>query len=570
MPEIHEIDSVEKLEAYLMTQPVSLSRFVAARNGLRAFPAFTKSFDDSPLSSLQKKRFFITVLRGVLICWLAYEHNEWLLSKEAKAVSSELKDFEKVLLRPNNAFRAISRSLDAIETPNSSPFFASRSVVSLGRDPMYSDINVLLSKVTDDIIRGSAIFIANEHKRDVNVLNESGRLEFFPPVFREKNLIPDQLIEWIGLWFESIEHGLVGTQNLVADCISRALSSLALGDVHFWRRDPDLVVKDLWARLHFEVSTYTRDVDEAVVAVSDQLIQTPADFRFSAQDYQPIDAIPFSDMARDRHFAETTLKEAIEKAQEFRQRLEQANADPRVKRSVERLLLALPHQFEALNPALVRSKTRPLEASAASYIAAGAEAELSPTAVADLLDLVGTLKDLQGCFPQIADVERNTVAIDIAGHEQEVEEALSAITESVRELSANYPSMVTDAATAAVGMLDDDISDASNQELKRDLLARSALVKRNFVSAFYRKLLFPVGRELARVGKRQYNVAVDELDGVTKKSVGTVLPLVALGGFDVRTAVLIAFLPLPFKGVKQAKEFIERFTNKGESGSDAV
>ncbi|WP_197435959.1 hypothetical protein, partial [Agrobacterium vitis] len=180
---------------------------------------------------------------------------------------------------------------------------------------------------------------------------------------------------------------------------------------NFWTRDPDSIIIEVEEVLRLYIDKYAFDLNQVGDNVVERLIQTPADFRFSSHDNQPIDAVPFKDAASNREFAETTLSDAVEKAQELRERLEQANANPSVKRSVDRLLAVLPTHLDALNPALMRSKTRSLEASALAYASAGAEAELFPDAVAELLALVGTLKDLQGCFPQIADVERNTVRL---------------------------------------------------------------------------------------------------------------------------------------------------------------
>jgi hypothetical protein len=383
----------------------------------------------------------------------------------------------------------------------------------------------------------------------------------------EKRIIPDELLELIGIWYSYVEQGFPRQQDHVVNRISRVLAFLVLGEVEFWHRDPDSVMNDIWERLNIEVGSAAPEADEAVLTVAEQLVQTPADFRFSAHDNQPIDAIPFNDTASDMDFAETTLLEAIGKAQEFRERLEMANADPRAKRSVERLLLVLPQQFEQLNPALMRSKTRALEASAIAYVAAGSEAELFPDAVADLLDLVGTLKDLQGCFPKIAQMERNTVAIEIAGREQEVEQTFSAITVSARELSANYPTMVTVAAAEAVGILDDDISDASSQDLKRDLLARSALIKHNYLSAFYRKLLSPFGREALRVGKLHYDAVLGgSVVGVRTASEKAFPAFVAyqIGGPLAAAAV---FLPELFNVLKQAKDVTDRLSKGTDNGS---
>ncbi|MVA73329.1 hypothetical protein GOZ81_19940 [Agrobacterium vitis] len=143
---------------------------------------------------------------------------------------------------------------------------------------------------------------------------------------------------------------------------------------------------------------------------------------------------------------------------------------------------------------------------------------------------------------------------------------MSAITVSARELSANYPAMITVAAVEAVGILDNDIADASNQEVKRNLLAGSALIKYNFLSAFYRKVLSPVGLEALRVSKLHYNAAIDGSVEGTKATFSKILPATIaylIGGPLVAAAVV---LPELFKSVKEAKELTDRLAveNKNE------
>ncbi|MGV2124501.1 hypothetical protein ACQZ4R_15595 [Agrobacterium vitis] len=377
--------------------------------------------------------------------------------------------------------------------------------------------------------------------------------------------------DWLNVvwnWYSSLRFGQL-PYSYLGYRHEAVVSGIAKERDSFWQRDPDTVMQDISSRLRLEETRPERIGDTAIEQIADQLVQTPADFRFSSQDNQPIDAVPFEDAASNKEFAETTLIDAVEKAREFRERLEKANADPSVKRSVDRLLAVLPVHLDALNPALMRSKTRSLEASAIAYASAGAEAELLPNAVAELLDLVGTLKDLQGCFPQIAEVERNTVAIEIAGREQEVETALSAITASARELSANYPGIITTSAVEAVAILDDDIADASNQNVKRNLLAGSALIKHNYLSALYRRVLSPIGVEALRVGKLYYKNTVDGSVVGVKTAAEKAFPAFVAYQIGGTLAAAAVFLPDLFKILKQANEFAEDLAedNKNESKS---
>ncbi|MEH0069764.1 hypothetical protein V6L77_04570 [Pannonibacter sp. Pt2-lr] len=345
------------------------------------------------------------------------------------------------------------------------------------------------------------------------------------------------------------------------------LSALAKEGDDFWERHPDEVMRDLAERLGNVAKSPVSD--DEIDGVQENLIQVAADFRFGENEKGAIDALPFSELARDPGFAGTTLSEAREKTQELADRLKRANAPGRVMRSVTRLLDSLPEQISDLNPALLRSRSRSLEADAIAYGAAGAEAELFPDAVSELLDVVGTLNDLQGCFPAIAEVERNIAAIDIAGREDKVQPELSVISASARELSAQYPHVMTEAAAEAVAALDADIADAADIEVKRDLLARSLLIKRNFLSAVYRKVLSPAGREALRVGKLHYDGAISgSVEGV-KKFAASAFPAVVAFYFTGPVGVLAVLLTGQFKSLKDAKDVVDRLKSDGQrSDSD--
>ena len=105
------------------------------------------------------------------------------------------------------------------------------------------------------------------------------------------------------------------------------------------------------------------------------------------------------------------LDEARHKAELLKELLDRSNAEQRVKTSVDGLLDALPEQISDLDEYRLRSRFRSIEADARAYL--NNEAELVPDAVASLVDLSETLKDLQSFYPALRNMEAEVEAIEI-------------------------------------------------------------------------------------------------------------------------------------------------------------
>jgi hypothetical protein len=343
----------------------------------------------------------------------------------------------------------------------------------------------------------------------------------------------------------------------LSDRLSRHFfRDLASLDRDFWEREPHTVITEIIKGISKGEAEYGERLGEPS-QIERQLVQAPAAFRFSTNDYGPIDAIPMPAETALQEFAFTMLAETREKACSLLARLEGANAARRVVSSVRRLSEVLPEQLDALNPALLRSRTRSLEADAIAFSSAGAEGELFADAVAAMLDLTATAKDLQSCFSEIASVEREAAKIEIAGREDQAEAVLAEIHVSAVELSARCPQLVTENAAAAVGALKADIADAPNVDVKNDLLASASLVSGNFVTAAYRKVLSTAGREALQLAGRHYQAAVKgSVVGTEELFKKAPLLLLAcyLGGPLLAGAAIFS----NFKSLKEAKDMADK------------
>ncbi|MVA72762.1 hypothetical protein GOZ81_16930, partial [Agrobacterium vitis] len=150
VPTIDEIDSAEKLSEHLKSQPSLLSRIIAARNGLRAFPVFLNSLDSYPLSARQKKILFNSTFHAVLIFLAFCEDAKFDVKLSVSTAIRNLKDSEKLLLKRSPALHSMLRSLDAIANPDSAHFFVGRSIHSLSQEKLLSSKDIIFQESLND------------------------------------------------------------------------------------------------------------------------------------------------------------------------------------------------------------------------------------------------------------------------------------------------------------------------------------------------------------------------------------------------------------------------------------
>lgn len=79
VPTIDEIDSAEKLEAYLKTRPPWEAQLLALRTALRVMPCIGNILSDDQIPSTLKKNCVLCVYRAILISWVAFSNtsDDW-------------------------------------------------------------------------------------------------------------------------------------------------------------------------------------------------------------------------------------------------------------------------------------------------------------------------------------------------------------------------------------------------------------------------------------------------------------------------------------------------------------
>lgn len=230
-------------------------------------------------------------------------------------------------------------------------------------------------------------------------------------------------------------------------------------------------------------ASFAHDVDQALQNVE---AQAPAAYRFRWQDNR-LEAAPPADIASDPEGAQILLDETRRKAEFLAERLERSNADKRVLTSVQGLLSVLPENVADLRPALLRSRARSVEADAQAYSSPGDEEQfLYPDALAALIDLSETARDLQGYFPSLRELEAEITALAI---EPSQVEAVKARLDEIVDEAAGHPEVVGPSAVEALRTMEALATEPAPPAVRQKRIADYALVVRNSISSVARVAL---------------------------------------------------------------------------------
>lgn len=233
------------------------------------------------------------------------------------------------------------------------------------------------------------------------------------------------------------------------------------------------------AALEKESEADFRPKNEAAELPKEIIEQRPAAYRFDQRSGR-IDALPERAKPFDPEIAADLLIELLDKARDLQERLSTANTDPRVRRSVDRLIEVL--AAEPLRPGLVLSCSRSIEADRDAFDSPEGRAELFPDAIARMNDLLLATRDLLAVYPIVRQIERERLALDIERRYLEpVAENVAAVA-----IAAQLSDSVTSTAAAALRAQDEAIAEAPTQAVKADLIADAVLVTENFARAVVR------------------------------------------------------------------------------------
>eukprot|EP00752_Nemacystus_decipiens_P000584 g584.t1 len=253
----------------------------------------------------------------------------------------------------------------------------------------------------------------------------------------------------------------------------------------WWARPPEDVNADIAAWLEERPSDPEPDPEfgeDLETALANLPAQTPAAYRFRWRDDR-ITAEPPDPSPGDSAVAQDLLDEARRKAEALCARLERSNADPYARQSVRGLLDSLPGAAGEVRAGLLLSRARSVLAVADAYAGPDEERELFPGAIAQILDLSETVRDLQGCFPEIRDIEGERMALAIDPAEVD---AIGGHLDTIVAQAVADDAVVDESAKEALETISDNADQDAPREVKQRLVADRLLVVRNFLSPLFR------------------------------------------------------------------------------------
>ncbi|MFC6857402.1 hypothetical protein ACFQHZ_17530, partial [Marivibrio halodurans] len=252
----------------------------------------------------------------------------------------------------------------------------------------------------------------------------------------------------------------------------------------WWKRPVSEVNADIAAWLNERPADpdYDRDLETALENLP---AQTPAAYRFHWRDDR-IKAEPPDPSPGDSPVAQDLLDEVRRKANDLSERLERLNADPHAHRSVRGLLDVLPPGAGELRPGLLLSRARSVEAIATAYAGPDEERELFPGAVSQILDLSETVRDLQGCLPEIREIEAERMALEI---DPATVDAIARHLDDIVETAVADDEIVDESAKDALRTITANADQDAPPVVQQRLVADRVLVVRNFLSPLFRLAL---------------------------------------------------------------------------------
>lgn len=308
----------------------------------------------------------------------------------------------------------------------------------------------------------------------------------------------------------------------------------------------------------------------------EHLAQRPASHRFFFRNDR-IEAASQAVTSRHPDVTNDIRNEVINKAKEALDRLQRANAPPRLISTIDRLSLSLGSSLADLRAGILQMRFRSLEADVAAYDSEDGRRELPEDALSMLRDLASSAEDLMGCFPQLADIEAERLAQRLKDADiPDIIDALSQIRRIAEESEAVAPSAVEALKIGEPELAHDaEIIDSGASELAR-IAAASArdrtvgymlLIYRNFISG-----ALIAGGELTELGGDTWRdirkKAPETFSDAAIAAAIAVLVGALLGPTAALTAFAASFKPLRDRAKRTADRLID-LTKRGRAEKKA-
>jgi hypothetical protein len=537
-----QIRSSDELAAFLEGKPIEWAEAIASRAALRVLPLALGLLAASDLDTETLDKHCMLLFRANFIAWARSRYRD--VSFEESSGSAAQAAFTQNLLNNELYDHCLSTAAYAV-TPHDKISAAEMAGFNAG---LAADFGAPLRAGKEYPYGGKEVWAAVEVDCQILLVRSIQGLRdepLWPLEFRRHSEAGANLPSWAmvplgkflrsdfvqkGQWSVFLNWYMAilpnNNKSLVRTYFSKD-AIIYIGQIkeETWR-NPDFALQQIEGIHKLLDGEGERELlDEAIKALPQQ---RPAAFRFEWRDEKIAAAPPAANLS-DGALAADLFNETRQKAQELRERLSRSNADPRVVGSVVKLLDVMPDEIADLRPGLLRSRSRSIEADAIAY--RERENELSPDAIAQLIDLSESLRDLQACYPEIREIEAEALALDLAGKDIDaVKRCLDQIVASVDQAT----DIVDPSASEALRTMATIAEDPAASFVRERRIADYAVVVRNFISPLLRK----AGKEILQLMHDTYVSERPNLVSIAGKVVKTGIIGVAI------TSCITLFGPL--------------------------
>lgn len=479
-----DLTDPKDLERWLKDKPVEWSQGIAARAALRVFPVlFVGGADNAELGKL-----ILAATRAMLISWIArkFPTHNMIAAAAAAYASARAADAASYAARASThaaaatAYYAAAGAAGAAHAARAATLAARAAVHAAGAHAAGAaddDARWLEGHKGERFGEGALI----DQPLWLNVRRRSPAVEWHI-AFRGGIVAEHGFFPWIA-WYDA----LLPADPAAApfDYFGEALTlRIATQPDAWWDRPPKDVNADIarWLEERDAAPKESEIAEDAIRSVPDE---TPAPFPLGWREGKIAATLP-DPVAGDGGLAQVLLDGTREKADVLAARLERTNAAGRVKASVDALRRSLPAQVADLHPGVLRLRAVSLHADATGYLRADTEGELPPDALAGLIDLSETLRDLQGCFPSLRKLDAEIIALNLKpGDADAVKRHLDAMTETAAASSA----IVDDSAVEGLRTLSAIAAEDAPDDVRATRVAGYTLNHRNLVSMALREAI---------------------------------------------------------------------------------
>lgn len=565
-----KLEKLDELRDWLRNYPDDWARTIACRSALRVLPLVGAEIDSDDSPQSERSKFVLSCFRANFVTWAAqkYPSAAMALARPAAAHAAIVTLKASVITRAADAslqaiaFAANANTESASDAAAHATYYAASAATApaqiwaaatkdaqwLGANPEERLINqpLWLEDVREDVQYKANIppWVRSAFDRFVN--SDSAKQQGF-------NL-------WIA-WYRGVipNVAVAGSRDYFGRDLTLRISRQPDA---WWDRPVSKVNADIWEWFHglWSDPEYDRDLRTALENLPSQ---TPAAYRFLWQDDR-IKAEPPDPSPGDSAVAQDLLDETRRKAEVLSERLERSNADPHVHHSVDGLLDVLPAAVGSLRPGLLLSRARSIEAIAVAYANSDDAQELFPEVVAQVLDLSETVRDLQGCLPEIREIEAERLALEI--DPRNVDE-IGHHLDTIVEAAVADEEVVDESAKDALRAMATDTDEGAPPHIRQRLLADRALVVRNFLSPLFRwaaasrfaSEVTEVARETLAKARPKFIDGAAEGLGAMGRPVA-VVGVSALVGLFLGPTAFIAAMLAGFGRLDQLGKLLERWS----------